>query len=173
VFGGYAPNRDPAATMLGEAQWAWLAEELKRPAELRLICSSIPVLHEEQPNEKWDNLPLERARLFKVIAESKACGVVLLSGDRHRGEMSAGKPERTGIGYSLYELTSSGLNCPYEPYEEPNRHRIAEVLWSDNFGLIEVDWAAADPTIALQIRTGKGERGIARQIKLSELRPQG
>jgi alkaline phosphatase D len=90
VFGGYAPNRDPAATMLGDVQWTWLAEQLKRPAELRLICSSIPVLHEEQPNEKWDNLPLERARLFKVIAESKACGVVLLSGDRHRGEMSRG-----------------------------------------------------------------------------------
>jgi alkaline phosphatase D len=171
VLGGYLPNRDTSATMLGEAQWTWLADQLRRPADLRLICSSIPVLHEQQPNEKWDNLPHERARLFNVIAESKAGGVVLLSGDRHRGEMSAAKPGHTGVGYPLYELTSSGLNCPYEPYEEENRHRIADVLWTDNFGMIEVDWAAADPAVALQIRTGKGDRGIGHEVKLSELRP--
>jgi len=32
----YLPQTDPTATMLGEAQWKWLEEELKKPAELRL-----------------------------------------------------------------------------------------------------------------------------------------
>ena len=32
-LGKYASNNNPAATLLGEEQWRWLEEELKRPAE--------------------------------------------------------------------------------------------------------------------------------------------
>lgn len=39
--GKYAPNTDKDATVLGEAQWKWLAEQLKVPAELRLIGSGV------------------------------------------------------------------------------------------------------------------------------------
>ena len=42
----WIPDEDPSKTMLGDAQWAWLENELKRPAELRLIVSSIQVLSE-------------------------------------------------------------------------------------------------------------------------------
>ncbi|MDP1909541.1 MAG: alkaline phosphatase D family protein, partial [Hyphomicrobium sp.] len=40
----YLPDSDPAKTMLGATQWAWLAGELRKPAELRLIVSSTQVL---------------------------------------------------------------------------------------------------------------------------------
>src|SRR5262245_60578759 len=36
----YLPDPDPAKTMLGVEQWAWLADELRKPAEIRLIVSS-------------------------------------------------------------------------------------------------------------------------------------
>jgi alkaline phosphatase D len=154
--GGYLPLSDPAATFLGDEQWKWLAEQLKVPAELRLLVSSIQVQAEEQPNEKWANLPLERQRLFKLIADSKATGVVLISGDRHHGEIQS---MDIGCGYRVPEVTSSGLNCPYEPYDEPNRHREGQILWSDNFGSVQVDWNAPDPTIDLNVHTGKGFDG--------------
>lgn len=40
----YSPNNDAKATILGEKQWQWLAQELKKPASLKIIVSSIQVL---------------------------------------------------------------------------------------------------------------------------------
>ena len=42
--GPYVPSEDPNATVLGAAQWAWLEEVLRQPAELRLLVSSIQVI---------------------------------------------------------------------------------------------------------------------------------
>src|SRR5262245_28721475 len=103
----YVPNSDPGATILGEAQWQWLAEQLQQPAELRLIGSPIQFVAEDHPFEKWSNFPAERARMLKLLRETKANGVVFLSGDRHLAELSQ---MESGLGYPLFDLTSSGLN---------------------------------------------------------------
>jgi alkaline phosphatase D len=63
---GYVPDPDPAKTMLGAAQWRWLRAELERPAELRLIVSSVQVLAEGHGFERWGNLPSEQARLLDL-----------------------------------------------------------------------------------------------------------
>ena len=47
---------------------------------------------------------------------------------------------------------------------------LAIVLWTDNFGMVEVDWSATDPAVSLQIRTGTGDVGREHKLKLSELR---
>jgi alkaline phosphatase D len=62
----YLPDDNPAKTMLGDTQWAWLAERLREPAELRVIVSSIQVLAEGHGWERWGNLPRERQRLFNA-----------------------------------------------------------------------------------------------------------
>jgi alkaline phosphatase D len=80
--GRYAPNEDPTATMLGDAQWEWLAVQLRQPAELRLIGSSVQAIAKDHGFEKWGNFPAERRRLWRLIRETRANGVVLLSGDR-------------------------------------------------------------------------------------------
>ena len=67
----YLPDPDPAKTMLGEAQWAWLAERLREPTDLRLLVSSIQVLAEGHGWERWGNLPAERERLIRLIAETE------------------------------------------------------------------------------------------------------
>jgi alkaline phosphatase D len=167
-FGGYLPQRALSATFLGRDQWAWFEQQIRVPADLRLIVSSIQVEADEQPNEKWANIPHEKAKLFKTIADSKATGVVFISGDRHHGEISS---MDIGCGYKVPELTSSGLNCPYEPYDEPNRFREGQILWTDNFGSVRVDWSAADPTVDLQIHTGRGDVGLKKRLTLSQLRP--
>src|SRR5262249_22644216 len=65
--GPYIPNPDKTATMLGEAQWRWLEEQLRVPAKVRLLGSSIQVVAEDHGWEKWQNLPHERERLFRLI----------------------------------------------------------------------------------------------------------
>ena len=61
------PNTDPDATMLGAEQWKWLEGQLKQPAEVRLLVSSIQVIADEHPFEKWANFPKERDRLYDLI----------------------------------------------------------------------------------------------------------
>ncbi len=143
----YMPDPDPAKTMLGEAQWRWLRAQLEQPAELRLIVSSVQVLAEGHGFERWANLPLERQKLFDLIAEVGATDVVLLSGDRHFGALyhrSAGTPN------GLHEITSSGINMVYGTAREPGPLRLGDVYRAENFGSIDIDWAARQATLSVR-----------------------
>ncbi|HEY8506374.1 MAG TPA: alkaline phosphatase D family protein [Gemmataceae bacterium] len=168
--GPYVPNDEPGVTMLGEEQWKWLGEQLRRPAEVRLIGSSIQVVPEDHGWEKWMNLPAERERLFKLIRDTKAAGVIFLSGDRHLAEISM---MDGGVGYPLYDVTSSGLNQAAKAWRpvEVNRHRIATMGHGDNFGLITIDWQQENPLIELQIRDVGGEVMLRQRVPLSVLKP--
>jgi len=168
--GPYGPNLDPAATLLGEEQWQWLEEQLKKPAEIRLIASSIQVVPEDHGWEKWMNFPHERDRLFELIRKTGAAGVIFLTGDRHLAELSM---MDGGVGYPLFDLTSSSLNASslrWRPLEV-NRHRVGTMAWGDNFGTVLIDWNRDDPLITLQIREVDGEVAISRRIPLSVLQP--
>ena len=63
----YRQDPDPAKTILGPDQWAWLDRELRKPADLRIIGSSIQVVNNEHGWECWGNFPAERRRLFDLI----------------------------------------------------------------------------------------------------------
>ncbi len=168
--GTYVPNPDPSATILGETQWKWLAEQLKVPARLRLLVSSIQVVAEDHGWEKWMNFPHERERLYKLLRDTKASGVVILSGDRHLAELSM---MDAGIGYPLYDLTSSGLNKGYQGWRklETNRRRVMTMNQGDNFGLVSIDWDRPYPLVSLQIRDEHGDITIQQKIPLSWLQP--
>ena len=119
--GPYVPDPDPNSTVLGEDQWRWLAEQLRVPAEVRLIASSIQVVAEDHGWEKWMNFPHGLERLFRLIRDSGADGVILLSGDRHLAELSM---MDAGVGYPIYDLTSSGLNQAARAWKpNPSRAR--------------------------------------------------
>ena len=168
--GRYARNRNRTATILGDEQWKWLEQQLRQPADIRLLVSSIQVVPEDHYWECWDLFPLERSRLFKMIKATKATGVIALSGDRHMAELS--RHDRA-IGYPLYDLTSSGLNMGRGGYwPEPNRHRIGEQFFENNFGLILIDWTP-DPLITLQIRDEKNKVILQEEIALSALKSAG
>jgi len=170
--GRYLPDEESESSMLGDEQWAWLVEQLKKPAELRLLVSSIQVVPNEHGWEKWGNLPRERKKLLDAIRDN-ATNVVILSGDRHLSEISLLPPETDGGPlYPLYEVTSSGLNQTGLP-EEENRFRVegTEIYNQPNFGLIEVDWQQEDPAIRLEIRDVDGK--VVREVKttLNTLKP--
>ena len=57
---GYIPDADRAKSLLGSAQWAWLEAELRKPADVRLLVSSIQALTEDHGWERWGHLPRER-----------------------------------------------------------------------------------------------------------------
>jgi alkaline phosphatase D len=170
--GPYVPETDKETTILGEAQWKWLAEQLKVPAELRLLVSSIQVVAEDHGFEKWGNFPHERDRLLRTVREAKAAGVVLLSGDRHLAELSV--LDRPAVGYPLFDLTSSGLNMANKSWRalEANRRRVALMDRGNNFGVVEIDWGRKDPLVRLQIRDEEGDLTIQEKVPLSRLRPR-
>lgn len=179
--GRYVPNTDDAATVLGESQWKWLEEQLRVPAELRIIASSYQVLSNQHGWEMWGNFPKERERLFRVLRESKATGVVMISGDRHLAEIAeldATSPE--GIGYPLIEVTSSSLNQPSGNVSktgvrfanEINPYREGLTYFDVNYGNILIDWSAPDPIVRLQVCDEQGAIMLQHRTSLATLAPQ-
>lgn len=164
----YKPDPDPALTMLGEAQWAWLEAQLARPADVRLIASSIQVINDEHGYETWGNFPAERERLFGLIRSTGAGGVILLSGDRHFAEISA---IEAGLGYPLIELTASGMTHAWAEGPDSTHSRRVAAYGGKNFGLIEIDWAREDPLVTLTIRDIDGNEVAGLSRALSMLRP--
>lgn len=163
----YMPDSDPNKTMLGEAQWAWLREQLLKPAELRLIVSSIQVLAQGHGFERWGNLPSERQKLFELVADTGANGAIFLSGDRHLGGLYR---QADGVPYDLYEITSSGINRTYRNADEPGPLRLGDVYGRENFGTIDVDWSMEVVTLAVRNMNGQPVRRMS--IPISSLRPE-
>lgn len=169
----YLPDADPTKTMLGEAQWAWLAEELKKPADLRLLVSSIQVIADGHGWEAWRMLPSEREKLYETIRAADAHNLIILSGDRHL----AGFYRREGVlDYPLFEATSSSLNLPQsawraqsgETYVEPGPWRLGDPYYEANYGMLEIDWASRE--IIVSIRDAAGATALSERIALDALR---
>ncbi len=168
--GPWDSNENRSSSMLGMDQWMWLRTQLRIPAELRIIVSSIQVIAEDHHWDKWMNLPHERKLLFDMIGDTEADGILLISGNRRQAELSM----MIGpAGYPLYDLTSSSLNMKSEmPVTEINSHGVSDRITDHNFGLITVDWDNPDPLITLEIRDEEGKTRIRHEIRLSILQPQ-
>lgn len=133
----YDPNYDETATMLGDAQWNWLSDQLTTStADLIFLVSSIQVLSAEHGYEKWQNLPHERERLISLLNQVDQ-PVMVLSGDRHISEWSVLKTEDKEI----IDFTSSGLTHSYENFSgESNALREGKVISVPSYGLLDIDW---------------------------------
>ena len=165
-LGPYVPSTDPDKTMLGEQQWKWLEEELAKPADFRIVASSIQVLTDAHDYEAWENLPLERAKLYRLLAGREESGLVLLSGDRHAGGIYTDTPDETG-GEQLWELTSSSLNLAFNntasnTAREPDPKRLTDFISEENFGLVDIDWAGR--TFTMTLRGNQGEERVSRTV---------
>ncbi len=169
VGGPYIPDRDPDKTMLGETQWKWLERQLREPAQIRLLVTSVQCIAEAAGQETWSNLPKERQRLFELIRDTAAEGVVLLSGDRHWSELSVIADD---VPYPLYELTSSSFNQVHaRGTPTDNRHRLGEVTYHrENYGVVAIDWDPERPAMTLQIRDLDGDVKLQQRVLLDALR---
>jgi alkaline phosphatase D len=177
--GRYTTTDDPAITLLGEEQWQWLEQVLREPADLRLLVSSFQVVADDHQWEKWGNLPHERRRLFRLLRDTGAEGVIILSGDRHLGELSVLDPARehhpefVAPDYPLIDFTASALTqsrptgfaaqqegrwaSAISYRNEINRHRVGSPLRYNHYGTLTIDWenpAGAQLTFELVADTG-------------------
>ena len=152
----YQPNFDKGATVLGEAQWKWLTNELHTSeADFNIIVSSIQFLSHEHGFETWGNFPFEVEKLKSIIVKSNAKGVVLLSGDRHISEFS--KINIDQLEYPLIDFTSSGLTHSYSSFSgEPNAYRIGEVISEISFGLLKFNFG--NKSITMEMRGDNNEK---------------
>lgn len=166
--GKYLPNEDERATLLGEPQWQWLAEQLEQPAELRLIVSGTQIIADEKGMDEWGVYPRERQRLLDLIAASDAKGVLLLSGNVHFSEVSRIDTRA----YPLHEFTASGMTHVDSTYAAAsNRHRVAGPFVEYNVGLVEIDWDAAPaPLIRLSAWGTDRRHAFSYEISMSDLR---
>jgi alkaline phosphatase D len=136
----YLEDSTPGKTVLGEGQWRWLEGELKKPADLRLVVSSIQLVALGHGYEKWGNFPPERQRFFDLVKSTGAKGVVVVSGDRHYTSINK---EPTAAGYPIYDFTSSAINMPWSAGDgETLPTMITRAYTQENFGMVSIDWAA-------------------------------
>ena len=152
TLGWYIPNMDPKATILGQAQWDWLAQELEKPAEVRFIISSTQVITDAHNFEGWTNFPKERERLYALLGQKGANNAIFLTGDRHSGGFY--KTNAPGLSKPLWDFTSSSLNFAFGKGDggerEPDPRRTGGFWGIPNFGQIDIDWAARKVTMTLR-----------------------
>ncbi len=147
--------RGSNGTILGKEQWEWLAKTLKEStAQAHIIVSSISVIPNEHRSEQWGFFPNERERLFKLLADPGVPPVFLMSGDRHRAEISR-NDELSG--YPIYEITSSSLNQGYGGKIHKNRYRIGDQILKPNFASIDFAWSDGKPQVTATLFSEHGK----------------
>lgn len=151
-LGGYLPDDSADKTLLGAEQWAWLQQELAKPADLRIVVSSTQVITTAHQFEGWTNFPAERAKLLQMLKNRKASGLVILSGDRHAGGIYKTQEQ----GETMWELTSSSLNLSFgsdndrSTAREPDPARVTKFFSEENYGLVDIDWKKKALTLTLK-----------------------
>lgn len=149
ALSGYDTLMSPDARMMSDTQWAWLEEELKQPAKVRIIMSSLQFNALYAGNENWAVLPLEKQRMYDLIKSTRAEGVFFLSGDVHFAELT--KVEQPGL-YPIYDVTSSGITHHEDKIPSTNNSiRVGKGWPYVNFGFIDIDWKASPVSIKLQV----------------------
>lgn len=161
--GPYIKLKSKTKTFLGLKQWNWLEEELKKPADLRLIATSTQFLVDFNGWEAWVNMPGERERLMDLIEKTKAGGAFFISGDLHYSELS--KVQRPN-GYALYDLTSSGMTHGHS-CDGGNINRVGKPYMLPNFGLLTIDWEKRN--MLMEIKGKDGKSAITHTVQFSEI----
>jgi len=169
--GPYRPTDDERRTLLGASQWTWLEEQLRQPAEVRIIASSIQVVAYEHQWESWGNFPHERQRLYDLIAATEAVGVIFLSGDRHLAEISRDVGQAGDrVPYAMWDFTSSALTDDREEVLELNMFRTGPVYRGANYGLVRINWSATPVSVDFENRDETGQLINRQSVFLDSLR---
>ena len=116
------------------------------------------------------NMPRETERLYRLIHDTRAGGVVFISGDRHHAEISCN--DDSGVGYPLYDITSGSITHGKGWTNEINPYRLGTLYNDENFGVLTIDWHKPEPQISLQIHDPQGKLLLRHQFPLSSIWPR-
>jgi alkaline phosphatase D len=156
-WGDYTANYDENATILGNEQWAWLENELKKPSDLKIIVSSIQFFNEDHPFEKWGNFPLEKKKFLNMLKNKEISNLIILSGDRHISETFFFFENDFG---NILEITSSPLNIeiPFPIVNKLQEFKIGNTIQKSNFGNILIEDKSKDYEFSFQYYLKDGEK---------------
>jgi alkaline phosphatase D len=164
INSSYIPDYNPKKTLLGHKQWQWLEKELQKRIDLIILGSSIQVIPENHRFEKWNNFPLEKNYLIKLIKKYNLKNIIIISGDRHFSEVSKQNIKLNDHTiFSLYEFTSSSLNqelpslLQKEILKEKNTYRMGGPFLQSNYGIINIQVDSDILRLIISIKNYKGE----------------
>lgn len=128
----------PNAPVLGEEQWKWLEKELRVPADVKFIVSSIPLIPARQDGESWNNYPVERQRLFDLIKKIRPRNLAVISGGARQGSVATTGLKGWG---ALYDVTTGPMNDPSDGPAQPDERIVGPTIITENFAVAQIDWA--------------------------------
>jgi len=144
--GPYRPDTSKQATLLGAAQGAWLAAELKKPAEFRILVSPEQFLSESHGFQSWGNFPAAKKNLRSLLAKANIQHLLILSGNRLHGEVHREKSPTLEI----IDVTAGGLNVNFPSADKRVSTRQGPLVNDNNYGWLEIRWADRQATVHLQ-----------------------
>ena len=104
---------DPDGDFLGQRQWKWFEEALRRSnAAVNVVVQGLQVHADRHPDanvaEAWTRFPRAQQRLYDLLLEQDAPSI-LVSGDVHMAELMRKDCRKGNRKKTLVEVTSSGM----------------------------------------------------------------
>ncbi len=156
--------------ILGDEQIEWLIDNLATShAPFKIIAIGGQVLNPTPTEENYSGYPVEKTKLLKLIEQEGINGVIFLTGDVHRTEIS--KLERRGT-YPLYDFTISPFTSgPTSFKNAPNRLRIDGTLVEKrNFAIFEVTGPRKNRNLTCTVYDKDGNKIFSYTLNENELR---
>ena len=164
----YHRNANNRATgtkeMLGNPQIEWLIDALKySSAPFKLVAVGGQILNTAAVYENYATFPEERDFLLKRIQEEGIKGVVFVTGDRHKTELSYLKMTDST---AVYDLTVSPLTAKYyNTIDEPNTLRVEGThTAANNFAILEFSGSLEKRVMEVLIYNHEGKLEWSKKI---------
>ncbi len=156
--------------ILGDEQIEWLIDNLSfSKAPFKFIAIGGQVLNPTPTEEDYSGYPVEKAKLLKAIRKEGITGVIFLTGDVHRTEIT--KLKRYGT-YPLYDFTISPFTSgPTTYHNAPNPLRVKGTLVEKrNYAIFEISGPRKDRELKCTVYDKDGNVFWDYKIKASQLR---
>lgn len=162
---------DPQRQMYGAAQLRWLKNALlASQARFKIVAGGTQQLMKSPRGDSWADYPAEREDFLKFLSDTKLGGVLFMSGDVHRSELS--KLERPGL-YTLYDLTcspmTSGVYVDERLRDRPGTVPGTVTMGERNFCKLRVEGTRAERRIVVQVMSVDGVTKFTHTLTADEL----
>lgn len=164
----YLPNiKKKEADILGEKQWAWLENELKRPADIRLFVTGQQVLLNKMNRwEAWSKVGKSQKRLDDLLHKINPNNLIILTGDQHTAEVLK---SLKSFKYKTFEIMACGINQTERPGKAPNRVAGPDKTLH-SAPILEIHWDAKNPFVVIKNHDVENESvGMEFTFYLNEL----
>ncbi len=156
--------------ILGDEQIEWLIDGLTTTdAEFKFVCLGGQFLNTTPIGENHSTFPEERIKILNLIEKEGIEGVIFLTGDIHRTELTKLDRYRN---YPLYEFTLSPLTAGPSTWDKPiNNHRVDNTLVQErNYGIFEITGPRKDRKLKCSVYNSNGELKWTYEINASDLK---